>query len=204
MRTKIYIDKNTNEVNVAGELFYLSESEILLLELLYVNKGVLIDKEQIHKACWPGRLVSPASIPVAIKHIRDIFKKISGDKQIIITHKGVGYSFATDSMIDLVLDSEISNTCLELPHSSIFDKRSLCFFLLPCLTLILFFWIGMTIIANENSENIITVTHGKKQISLNLLDSNNTITSSNDNFPIMFKDVNGSVIQCNIEECIEK
>ncbi|MBS9316426.1 hypothetical protein KER56_08180 [Escherichia coli] len=43
------------------------------------------------EACWPGKSVSPVSLPVAIKHIRDAFKRHTSD-EVILTHKGRGYS----------------------------------------------------------------------------------------------------------------
>lgn len=211
MHTEIYIDKIAKEVKVAGELFYLSSSELLLLELLYINKGVTVSREQIYKECWPGRLVSPASLPVAIKHVRDIFKKISENKQIIITHKGIGYSFSTDSTIELIFssskdieDEKIDKGVLELSHSPELNKSALWFSLSLFPGLLLFFWMVFTIMANKEPEDVTTVIHDKKQISFNLLYDDVSTVPSNDNYSRIFKDVNGSIIQCNDKECVEK
>ena len=77
---------------INGEEQALSASEVALLYLLYSNPNVIFGSDDIIQKCWPDRIVSAGSVPVSIKHIRDTLKKIT-EKQVIMTHKGKGYSF---------------------------------------------------------------------------------------------------------------
>ncbi|EGI1266814.1 hypothetical protein H6270_004859, partial [Escherichia coli] len=66
-------------------------NECLLIRYFYERQGITISRDELIQQCWPGRVVSPTSLPVAIKHIRDILKK-AGYNEVIKTHKGEGYS----------------------------------------------------------------------------------------------------------------
>lgn len=91
-KNTIRVDKENGILRSCDLVFYLSKNECLMLELLYENSDSVISIENIIKSSWPGKVVSPISVPVAIKHIRDILKKCIAT-QVIVTHKGVGYSF---------------------------------------------------------------------------------------------------------------
>lgn len=88
----VILDVLRNTMFIDGESNPLSKNECLLIKYLYKKQGTLISKDELIQHCWPGRVVSATSLPVAIKHIRDILKKIKNE-EIIRTHKGEGYSF---------------------------------------------------------------------------------------------------------------
>ncbi|MCW6638799.1 winged helix-turn-helix domain-containing protein, partial [Yersinia ruckeri] len=91
-KNTIRVDKENGILRSGDLIFSLSKNECLMLELLYENSDSVISIENIIKGSWLGKVVSPISVPVAIKHIRDILKKCIAT-QVIVTHKGVGYSF---------------------------------------------------------------------------------------------------------------
>lgn len=80
--------------------YALSKNEVLLLELFYTNPNEVFSNDEISTACWPGRVVSPSSVPVAIKRVRDLLKK-AHLKSKIITHKGEGYSFSFEDSAEI-------------------------------------------------------------------------------------------------------
>lgn len=88
----IIIDELNLTALIKDEPSLLSKNELLLIKYLYSNQGTIISRDDLLYHCWPGKVVSPASLPVAIKRIRDIFRKIEKE-DAIKTHKGEGYSF---------------------------------------------------------------------------------------------------------------
>lgn len=96
---EIKINKKNNKVCMGDRLYFLSKNEIALLELLYNHPAVFFSVRELSDKCWPGRVVSYNSVPVAIKHIRDTFKTNSGCTDIIMTKKGGGYRFCGNELI---------------------------------------------------------------------------------------------------------
>ncbi|EFB7641921.1 TPA: transcriptional regulator [Escherichia coli] len=92
---KLIIDEIKCIIFVNDEPNLLSKNECLLIKYLYEKQGTVISRDELLHHCWPGRVVSPTSLPVAIKHIRDVFRKINRE-EAIKTHKGEGYSFIPD------------------------------------------------------------------------------------------------------------
>ena len=88
---EIRVDTLKNLIIIKGEPNLLSKNECLLIRYFYERQGITISRDELIQQCWPGRVVSPTSLPVAIKHIRDILKK-AGHNEVIKTHKGEGYS----------------------------------------------------------------------------------------------------------------
>lgn len=88
---EIRVDTLKNLIITKGEPNLLSKNECLLIRYFYERQGITISRDELIQQCWPGRVVSPTSLPVAIKHIRDILKK-AGYNEVIKTHKGEGYS----------------------------------------------------------------------------------------------------------------
>ncbi|EHI7423328.1 winged helix-turn-helix transcriptional regulator [Salmonella enterica] len=103
MEIRIKINKKNNMVFIRDRFYFLSKNETTLLELLYNNPDVVFSVRELSDKCWPGKVVSYNSVPVAIKHIRDIFKINSGCADIIQTRKGEGYQFCGN---DLVINFE--------------------------------------------------------------------------------------------------
>lgn len=90
---------------INNEAHALSKNEVLLLEFLYLRAGAVIPRDELISSCWPDRVVSAVSLPVAIKHIRDVLRKATSN-EVIKTHKSVGYSFQKDSL-ELVICSPV-------------------------------------------------------------------------------------------------
>ncbi|EDT6631064.1 hypothetical protein [Salmonella sp. 32020501-2019-00050] len=88
MKTMVTVNKDTNTVYIDGERYALSTSEIMSLEFWHSNPGVIPPRQRNKKKCWTGRGVSYTSVPVAIKHIRDVFSANNGWRGIILTKKG--------------------------------------------------------------------------------------------------------------------
>ncbi|HEN3672624.1 TPA: winged helix-turn-helix domain-containing protein [Yersinia enterocolitica] len=103
MSSPIILDKLKNVLVINNEVHALSKNEVLLLEHLYLRGGEVIPRDDLISTCWPDRVVSPVSLPVAIKHIRDVLRKAT-QNEVIKTHKSVGYSFQQDSL-ELVINS---------------------------------------------------------------------------------------------------
>ncbi|CNK07655.1 putative regulatory protein [Yersinia frederiksenii] len=97
MSSPIILDKLKNVLVINNETHALSKNEVLLLEHLYLHGGEVIPRDDLLSTCWPDRVVSPVSLPVAIKHIRDVLRKAT-QNEVIKTHKSVGYSFQQDSL----------------------------------------------------------------------------------------------------------
>ncbi|MGT3287385.1 winged helix-turn-helix domain-containing protein [Yersinia enterocolitica] len=105
MSRPIVLDKLKNVLVINNEAHALSKNEVLLLEHLYLRGGEVIPRDDLISTCWPDRVVSPVSLPVAIKHIRDVLRKAT-QNEVIKTHKSVGYSFQQDSL-ELAINSAV-------------------------------------------------------------------------------------------------
>ncbi|MFL4556305.1 transcriptional regulator [Yersinia kristensenii] len=105
MSSPIVLDKLKNVLVINNEAHSLSKNEVLLLEHLYLRGGEVIPRDDLISTCWPDRVVSPVSLPVAIKHIRDVLRKAT-QNEVIKTHKSVGYSFQQDSL-ELAINSAV-------------------------------------------------------------------------------------------------
>ncbi|HAX5303036.1 TPA: hypothetical protein JZG53_004545 [Escherichia coli] len=95
LRNTMFIDDESNP---------LSKNECFLIKYLYERQGTAISRDELTQHCWPGRIVSATSLPVAIKHIRDVLRKIKNE-EIIKTHKGEGYSFLPGIIEIKIIDS---------------------------------------------------------------------------------------------------
>lgn len=105
MSSPIILDKLKNVLVINNEAHALSKNEVLLLEHLYLRGGEVIPRDELISSCWPDRVVSAVSLPVAIKHIRDVLRKAT-QNEVIKTHKSVGYSFQQDSL-ELAINSAV-------------------------------------------------------------------------------------------------
>ncbi|WP_227729076.1 winged helix-turn-helix domain-containing protein [Yersinia proxima] len=105
MGSPVVLDKLKNVLMINNEAHALSKNEVLLLEFLYLRAGAVIPRDELISSCWPDRVVSAVSLPVAIKHIRDVLRKATSN-EVIKTHKSVGYSFQQDSL-ELVICSPV-------------------------------------------------------------------------------------------------
>lgn len=117
------------------ECYYsLSLNELLIIYVL-ANDNKIFTHSEILEKCWPGKIVSQGSLPVAIKHIRDVFKKHTHE-DIIITHKGKGYSI--DSSLIKVTSTTLQKGEMEdKREDKREDKNGVCLFLFLFLFLFL-------------------------------------------------------------------
>ncbi|HAK3505546.1 TPA: hypothetical protein H1R48_004403 [Salmonella enterica] len=104
----LILDVLRNTAIIDGESNPLSKNECSLIKYLYERQGILISRDELTQQCWPGRIVSATSLPVAIKHIRDVLKKTKKE-EIIKTHKGEGYSFLPGIIKIKIIDSPPGN-----------------------------------------------------------------------------------------------
>lgn len=104
---QVTLDVLRNTIFIDGISNPLSKNECLLIKYLYERQGSAISKCELTEHCWPRRMVSATSLPVAIKHIRDVLKKITNE-EVIKTHKGEGYSFLPGVIEIKIIDSPLS------------------------------------------------------------------------------------------------
>ncbi|ENY9823207.1 transcriptional regulator, partial [Escherichia coli] len=71
----LVIDELRNVMFPNGEYDLLSKHEYLLIKYLYNKKGEIVSRSELIQHCWPEKIVSPTSLPVAIKHLRDLLRK---------------------------------------------------------------------------------------------------------------------------------
>ncbi|HIC8843101.1 TPA: winged helix-turn-helix domain-containing protein [Aeromonas veronii] len=104
---KIY--SNTSEV---GRLNY---SERLVFEFLIKEKNKIVSKDDLLAAGWPGRVVVPNSLNIAIKSIRGTLER-AGVHSEPETIPKMGYKLSADI---ICINSE-----LELPQQRITDSKN--------------------------------------------------------------------------------
>lgn len=118
----VSVNKSINSIIINGSEYQLSKSEITLLELLYNNPNSVFSAFEIARICWLGRVVSNSSIPVAVKHIRDVFRNNAG-RDIILTKKGEGYQFYGSDIKIIFLDIP-SPVQIEAQHNSLLQNKN--------------------------------------------------------------------------------
>ncbi|KAB0587204.1 MULTISPECIES: winged helix-turn-helix domain-containing protein [Edwardsiella] len=186
---------------IRGETLYINEeeqalsaSEVALLYLLYSNPNVIFGSDDIIKKCWPDRIVSAGSVPVSIKHIRDTLKKIT-EKQVIITHKGKGYSFDNIAGYISIDMCDINQGAISLASDSKFSVtkiKTLFVIAVGAIFIVgLLDWLSNTFIIVDND---LDVSSGHLEMSKYKKSSNGEV---------IFHDANGKVIRCNNATCLE-
>ncbi len=90
---KIKIDREHYQVLKGDQTIILPRKEFALLELLHSQPNKLFTREEIYTSVWGNKVVvGDRTIDV---HIRKLRQKIG--EEHIITVKGVGYKFSTDT-----------------------------------------------------------------------------------------------------------
>lgn len=196
----ISVNKTTGEVNVEGELHSLSKNEVLLLELLNSNPGVIYSAEDISIACWPGRVVSASSVPVAVKRVRDFLKKTQL-KSRIITHKGAGYSFLLEDNIEIIfgemdLDKSVNPVRNEVTTTSSYNSLAI---IVISLSVCFFSWFFYS--ALEWDEISVRYGNNNKQVISSANSDDIDMSSLKAGESIYIDQSNHSVI-CNEKDCL--
>lgn len=103
---RIIIDSDNNSTKI-------SQSELLILINFISMPTKVWTKDELLQHGWPNNIVVINSLTVAISNLRRVFK----DTNIIISHKGIGYSLNSNTKI-----SQINSQSSEL-FSSINPQR---------------------------------------------------------------------------------
>ncbi|EBP1405333.1 hypothetical protein C1J86_004265 [Salmonella enterica subsp. enterica serovar Javiana] len=149
----IRVDILKNLIIVKGEPNLLSKNECLLIRYFYERQGITISRDELIQQCWPGRVVSPTSLPVAIKHIRDILKK-AGHNEVIKTHKGEGYSLLPGILEIDFIDGSPSNKIEDFSKTrrktrSMLYPRQILSFITIGLSMFSGVFLGLTLCTNN-------------------------------------------------------
>jgi len=87
------LDTTTYQVNRRGKTIHLSSKEFRLLEYLMRHPKQVVTKEQIMSHVWDYNSdILPNSVEVYIKHLRDKIDAPFGEKKLIQTMRGFGYT----------------------------------------------------------------------------------------------------------------
>ena len=96
-RGEIVIDPTAHSVSVAGRAVELSALEFRLLHYLASHPGMVFSRDQLLDSVWGNdRTVTPRSVDVYIRRIREKVEPKPQDPAYVQTIHGVGYRFATN------------------------------------------------------------------------------------------------------------
>src|SRR5262249_16284879 len=96
-RGEIVIDPTAHSVSVAGRAVELSALEFRLLHYLASHPGMVFSRDQLLDSVWGNdRTVTPRSVDVYIRRIREKVEPTPQDPAYVQTIHGVGYRFATN------------------------------------------------------------------------------------------------------------
>lgn len=216
MTCPVFLDKSNNKVTINDELHALSKNEVLLLEHLYNHAGEVIPRDSLLSICWPERVVSPGSLPVAIKRVRDVLRKALSN-EIIITHKNAGYSLQPNC-IELIISSRLyenqtdktetnQETHIERRQSlqstkvhevPAIPKYASSFMSIAIIVVMVFFVIdddvGIISFTDEKNHNTVITNIPPEP-------DNSTVVFPTEKNALIFKDNFGSTIVCKQEGC---
>jgi two-component system, OmpR family, KDP operon response regulator KdpE len=104
---RLEIDLGRRRVTWDGESVVLTRIEYRLLEVLLVNRGRLLTREEIFREVW-GATPSPgrARLSVAMSHLRRKLHDDAARPRLIFTEPGLGYRWNPDSDADPGPDAE--------------------------------------------------------------------------------------------------
>jgi phosphate regulon transcriptional regulator PhoB len=95
-RGEIVIDPAAHSVSVAGRAIDLSALEFRLLHYMASHPGMVFSRDQLLDSVWGNdRTVTPRSVDVYIRRIREKIELRPQDPAYVQTIHGVGYRFAT-------------------------------------------------------------------------------------------------------------
>ena len=93
----IWVDFDTHEVGIGGKVVRLTPGEFRLLEYLVRNAGQILTHEQLLEAISAN--LSRPKMGILRQYISRLRRKIEADPalpSLIITHRGLGYSFSPE------------------------------------------------------------------------------------------------------------
>ncbi|WP_139408405.1 winged helix-turn-helix domain-containing protein [Aeromonas veronii] len=114
MSVNIYFDPISGRIfSNSSEVGRLNYSERLVFELLIKEKNKIVPKDELLAAGWPGRVVVPNSLNIAIKSIRGTLER-AGVHSEPETIPKMGYKLSVDI---ICIDSELDIPQQVLTHS---------------------------------------------------------------------------------------
>lgn len=107
-----YIRLNTSTGEILDSqgrvLGRLNSSEALIVEYLSKASPSIIDKNVLLDFAWPKKIVSPNSLNVAVKNIREVFESKCMIDDIIQTHVKKGFSWCENYRMEFFTEEESS------------------------------------------------------------------------------------------------
>lgn len=195
----IIAHKTTGEIYLDNaKKMSLSKNEVLLFELFYNNPGIIFSADDISVKCWPGRIVSPSSVPVSIKRVRDMLKKLDLSSKII-THKGIGYSYYCNDNINATFSEGLVDIDISTEMSAAGSHRN------GLLLLIAFIILASCFLFSSLEWNEITSRFNKDKKALIISNSSNeSVVNINTLNPgdVIFIDKSNHSILCNEDGCL--
>ncbi|MBU3192331.1 response regulator transcription factor, partial [Clostridium bowmanii] len=92
----IVMDNKTHEVHRSGNIIELTKKEYDLLEILLINKNVVLSREHLIEIVWGYDYTGDTNtVDVFIRHLRIKIDDVFDDK-LITTIRGVGYVIKED------------------------------------------------------------------------------------------------------------
>ena len=93
--TGLEIDRARRQIMLRGTALDLSRSEFNILAELMVHPGWVRSREQLMDAAWddPGAS-SGRTVDAHVKSLRAKLRKVCPGKEVIVTHRGVGYALS--------------------------------------------------------------------------------------------------------------
>jgi DNA-binding response OmpR family regulator len=90
----VRIDPAKRTVEVRGEPVQLTYVEFEILRTLALHPGRVYTRRMLLEALWgDADYRDPRTIDVHVRHIREKIERESGEPELILTVRGVGYRF---------------------------------------------------------------------------------------------------------------
>lgn len=90
----IAIDASAMQLRVGGQLMTTTATEFRLLEYLARHPGRVFSRDHLLDAVWgDARFVTPRSVDVYVRRIREKIERDAEDPRYLITVRGAGYRF---------------------------------------------------------------------------------------------------------------
>lgn len=92
------IDWRSHQVFIRGKLVKLSPTEFKLLTCLIENRGWLVTHEELLRKVWgPDYIGDKSFVKLYVRYLRQKIEQDPGRPQLILTERGIGYRFATQT-----------------------------------------------------------------------------------------------------------
>lgn len=89
------VDEHRVRISFRGHDLALSRYEFRLLQTLVSRPGWVFSREKLMELCWEAPEASmDRTVDTHIKTIRSKLRELAPDEEIVITHRGIGYSLA--------------------------------------------------------------------------------------------------------------